>query len=236
MFLTEDRELRKSRDYNTVMSIVEGLWNNEVIQRSKGYCYSTSDMVKTLLEHEGINSRIVECTLTVLGVDPVNMQFLGYEQTTNNREVPTHVVVVTETEIPMIIDLSIGHLRKEVPYIVERANGALEKIAEIKYEKSTWVYKMRDQQLFPKYHQESIVNRMALDKQVNRQLYYLKIGLWVALVVGVLNFSRGLYDLYQTHFDPNTSREVIAERINTLEEINRRQSERQKQLLEGYNK
>lgn len=225
--LTKDHELLKTKDYSKVIEIVKKLWASEVILRGAGYCFSVSDMVRTLLLHEGISSKIVECQLTVINSSPPNYIMLGYEVSVKNKEVPTHVVCVTETEIPMIIDLSIGYiLPDEVPFVVERAqpNTALKhSIAELVYGNSTWYYTQKKDQHFPKFHQDSIVERIATDRKVKRELDWLKILIAGVIIISSTNAMRGGYDFYQTYmndnnFGPqNVSREEIMQKIEKLE-------------------
>lgn len=228
--LTKDRDLLKTRDYSTVIEVVKKLWHSEVIQRSTGYCFSVSDMMRTLLLHEGIASRIVECQLTVINASPPGYVMLGYDISVKNKEVPTHVVCVTDTDVPMIIDLSIGYIMPgTVPFVVEQArpNAALShSIAELTYENSTWHYTQKKDQHFPKFHQDSIVNRIATDRQVKREIAWLKAVIVAVLVLTAGNAVRGSYDFYQKYavssnnFGPQElSTQDLIEKIQGLEQL-----------------
>jgi hypothetical protein len=226
--LTRDKELLRTKEYQTVVDVVKKMWDSEVIHRSTGYCFSVSDMVRTLLLHEGIHSKIVECQLTVINTDPPGFVMLGYDHHVKNKEVPTHVVCVTDTEIPMIIDLSIGYIQPDaVPFIVERASpnpNMKESIAEIKFDHATWHYTHKRDQYFPKFHQESIIDRIATDRKVKREIGWLKLLIGVVLAVSALSAVRGTYDFYQKYYVDNTfgpqtvSREDLLEELQKLEQ------------------
>lgn len=213
--LTEDAELRRDPEYQKVMAIVRKMWEAGVIERARGYCFSVSDMVKTLLLHEGITARIVECHLAVIRTEPPSFQFLGYDQNSRARDIDTHVVCVTDTKIPMIIDLSVGYLAADVaPFIVERASAVDDLLAEFKIKDSTWKYTIKAEQKFPEFHQQNIVQRMFMDRQVQGQLNRIKLFLVVAITVSMLNAVRGAYDFYQVYINrgndwgPDTIREL----------------------------
>jgi hypothetical protein len=234
--LTKDHELLKSKDYSKVVDIVKKLWDSEVVQRSSGYCYSISDMMRTLLLHEGIASHIVECQLTVINSSPPGFIMLGYDVSVKNKEVPTHVVCVTDTEIPMIIDLSIGYIMPDaVPFVVERAQPSSDlqtSIAELRFENSTWHYTHKKDQYFPKFHQESIVERIALDRKVKHEIRWLRLLIVLAISVSAFNAARGSYDFYQTYVNSNNnfgpediSRQDLVNKINNLEQLVRKGNE-----------
>lgn len=221
IILTKDKELLKTKDYQTVISVVKKMWDADIIQRSKGYCFSISDMVDTLLRQEGINCRVVECQLTVVNKNPPSFFALGYDHSVKNRDVPTHVICITETEIPMVIDLSIGYIRPDiVPYIVERAIQKDQKtIAEITIEDSTWIYTMKDTQYYPKFHQQNIVQRIKTDRKFQKEISWLKFLIGVSLVLVSLNAIRGGFDFYKTYIHSDVSRGTVIERLDQLEQM-----------------
>jgi hypothetical protein len=228
MPMTLDQELFKNKDYQTVMMVVKKLWDSEIIERSKGFCFSVSDMVDTLLKQEGITCRVVECQLTVINRDPPGFYALGYDHSVKNKEVPTHVVCITETDIPMIIDLSIGYIRPDiVPFVVGRATNPDPKvIAKIDIVDSTWIYTMKDTQYYPKFHQQNIVERIQTDRIVKKEISWLKTLVIVAILFAATNSMRGGYDFYQTYlneennFGPQqVSREELSSQIQRLEQL-----------------
>jgi hypothetical protein len=224
--LTDDLELREDPSYKRVIEIVKELWDTDVIARAAGYCFSISDMVSTLMRHSGIESEIVECQLMVKRVDPPVMIALGYDHRRDSpQQITTHVVVITKTEIPMIIDLSIGNLQPDqVRLIVERANGKNGTIATLDLGKTTWIYTAKKDQKFPHFYQQSIVDRIQTDQRVKREINWLKILIIVAISISSLNAVRGGYDFYQTYLDDGNSwgparLKQLTEQVQRLEEL-----------------
>lgn len=222
--LTKDKALLKSKDYHKIAEILKKLHENGTVERAQGYCYSIADMMKSLLSLEGISSKIIECQLTVTCFDPPSMKFYGFDQKTKNNDIDTHVVVITETEIPMLIDISISHLYPaKVSSIIERANGVGNQLADLELNGTRWVYQTKSVQRFPQYHQTSILERIQTDKKVQRELKLLKVGLLLTIIFASLNFGRGAVDFYQTYFQagnywgPDYNKKVI-NRIEKLEE------------------
>lgn len=202
---SQDLKLWRDPDYNRIRDIVEHLWQTGVIDRSRGYCFSLADMVYTLLKHEGIGSEIVECQLTVIRRDPrPSLTFLGYDlQKERENSVDTHVVVVTHTKVPMIIDLSIGHLHPDITRaIVEPIKAEPEYLCQLSIKGSDWIYRRKSMPKFPEYHQQSIIERIEKDRWVEQQLKWIKIALTAIICITVINSTRGFYDFYQIHY-PN---------------------------------
>lgn len=205
--LTEDTELLADPEYRKVMTIVEQLWSIDVIERAAGYCYSISDMVRTLLINEGIDCTVVECQLVMVRRSPPMMLTLGFDKKKETAsEVNTHVVVITKTKIPLIIDLSIGHMQPDlVPFIVERANNINDTLATVNTGPATWLYTRKKHQQFPHLHQQNIVDRITTDQKVKRDIGWLRLMITVAVLVSLFNAARGTYDFYQVYIeDQNT--------------------------------
>jgi hypothetical protein len=226
-FTTNDK-LIKDSEYIKVMDIVRKLWDMGVIDRSAGFCFSVSDMIKTLLSQEGIDSIIVECQLTVVQTDPPNLTVLGYDHIINNeREVSTHVVCITKTKIPLIIDLSIGNLYPgHIPYIVEETFDGEEKNVLSKFQigNTIWTYTVKKDQKFPQFHQQSIIDRIATDRKIKKEINWLKMLVIVAVVISTINAVRGFYDFYQKYVNDSAMIGVsgfhdINERLIELEKI-----------------
>lgn len=227
-FTSKDQELVETRDYQIVIALVRELWSGGIIPRGSGYCLSMSDMIQTLLKQQGIDSHLEECKLTILGIDPPNFKIIGqtglYKPDRRPEDVDTHVVCVTDTKIPMIIDLSVYSFREEVPYVVERLNGRPGFLAELDFTQSRWVYQLKDRQRLVDQHQTSILNRIQTDQRVRRQITWLQWAVIAVMIIAGLNALRGAYDFYTTYIDednywgPAHIRQLI-EKVDRLEEL-----------------
>lgn len=206
-FYTADKGLRETSEYQIVHQVLTQLWEGGVIQRGFGYCMSMSDMVKVLLEKRGIKSSIVECKATIMSLDHPQLSILGHDGLQGRRADPrsldTHLVVVTETTIPMLIDTAVIGIRPDIPWILEAVYQGpdTEKLGDYDFGTSTWVYERKQHSRLPELHQRSITERMILDDRVNKDLKWLKILLAVAMVITLLNAVRGAYDYYQVYID-----------------------------------
>ncbi len=194
--------------FKCIKSVVDGIKNSRMLEAGSGYCLSMSDIALKLLHKERIKSRLVECNLMVTLKNPPGMFLMGYPGFNQNnyssdKMMQTHIVCITETEIPILIDLSISHIDKEIPYICAPIirNFDHTNLAEYDFETSTWTYtEKRDVDVeLPKLHQKSILDRIKKDNEIQKQIGFIQKIVIVALTVSSLNFARGLYDFYQTY-------------------------------------
>jgi hypothetical protein len=198
--------------FKIIKSVVDNLKVSGMLEAGSGYCLSMSDIVLKLLYKEGIKSRLVECNLMVILKNPPGMFLMGYPGFNQNnysaeKMMQTHIVCVTETEIPILIDLSISHIDKEIPYICAPILKNFEhtNLAEYDFETSTWTYtEKKDTDIeLPKLHQKSILDRIKADNQIQKQISFVQRLIILALSVSSLNLIRGGYDFYQTYINPH---------------------------------
>lgn len=204
--------------FKTIKMVVDNLYNSGMIESGSGYCLSMSDIVLKLLHKEGIKSKIIECNLMVTLKNPPGLYLMGYPGFTPNnydseKMMQTHIVCVTETEVPILIDLSVSHIDKNIPYICAPILKSYEhtNLSEYDFETSTWTYTEREDTNIelPKLHQRSILDRIKTDQKVSKEINFIKILLVILFIVSSSNFIRGSYDFYQKYvnktngFGPN---------------------------------
>jgi hypothetical protein len=195
--------------YNTIMGIISGFNSTGMISKSRGYCLGVSDLMQKTLFYHGVKSKLVECKLSVMFKNVPEMIIIGHndsgiELTSGVDEMSTHVVVITETEIPYLIDLSIGNIDKEIPYIVKplnNPNNVIPCISEFEFDNSTWTYHEKQNKLLPKLHETSILNRIKTDNQIKKDIVTFKIFLIILSTITGLNFLRGIYDFSQKYIN-----------------------------------
>lgn len=225
---TLDNQLRLTDDYQTVMGVIKHLMDTNTLMYGQGYCLSMCDILYTLLKQKGIKSRLVECKLTVTSYNPPFLHIVGAEDERNrgHGNLDTHVVLITDTEIPMIIDASIGNIAGgSQQYIVERVNGCdVETIAEHVIEGVTWLYTLKVNHRIPRVHEQSIIERMGTDRTIFKNLHWLKILVAVAIAISTFNAVRGAWDFYQVYIDdtnywgPNHMRQLV-DKVDQLEQL-----------------
>lgn len=203
-FFTKDKELLKNKDYITVMQLIKHLWESGVIVRGSGFCFSMSDMVKKLLKIEGISCKLVECDLMICNKKRPSLSLIGldHHMDSSYESINSHVVCVTETEIPMIIDLSVFHFRdlSEKCFICERlSDGNGSTLAYLDLDGITWEYNIKENQTLPELHQQSILDRIKTDIKIFDKIHYINKILIFLFILTSLNFVRGVYDFTQKY-------------------------------------
>ena len=198
MYTSQDSDLVQSQDYIVINRIVTSLNERGIVNRGSGYCLGMSDMIKVLLAENDIDSYITECKLTVFGEDPAkNFLLIGHEGNSENSLIDTHVVCITKTVIPMLIDLSIAFVSPKIPYIVERLNGTrTNEIARYYFKDTAWVYQVREHQRLPKEHQISMLDRISTDVNVRNDIQILKKMVYIAITLGIIDLLANLINFF----------------------------------------
>jgi hypothetical protein len=215
--------LEQTDYYKKIKNVVNELYLSGLVETGSGYCLSMSDIVHKLLHKEGIESTLVECNLMVIVKNPPGLYLMGYKGFHENtydstKKMENHIVCVTKTEIPILIDLSISHIDKNVFFIcspilnVETHTN----LAEFEFESSTWTYTERLNSELPRLHQKSIINRIKEDQRITKEIKFIKLIIISLFAISSANFVRGVYDFYQKYvndsngFGPNKT-EMIRE-------------------------
>ena len=219
------QEFANNPDYNKILDLVESLDRGNVIARGAGYCISMSDMTQTLLKQQAnIDSTITECKLTVVNDNPPIIKLIGHDGLSKGgpEDYDTHVVCVTDTHPPFLIDLSVSNIAQGLRYIVEPLNGNGKILAQYSYGNCRWIYETRETIKLPKLYQHSIIERWNSDRKLFKETRVLKVLIIVALTISTLNAIRGLYDSYQVYVnDSNSWGPQAIENINSkIENIN----------------
>jgi len=191
-----DQKVTQDTDFPKIKQVIDSLWESGIIQRGSGYCLGMSDIIQKLLESKGVKSRIVECKLIVLKKNPPGIHLIGqngiYSEGNLDRnqvKVDTHVVVITDTRIPMLIDTSIGHVSEKIPYVCGEVNGKENVLAEYKFDDSEWVYLKKPVEVLPELHQKSLLERIKTDVNVANTLQFLKYIVIALICMSLINFT-----------------------------------------------
>ncbi|WJZ48036.1 hypothetical protein [Synechococcus phage DSL-LC03] len=192
--------------YRKIKHLIETVEITGTLYRSSGHCIGISDMIKKLLEDYGIKSKLIECNLSIIQPDSISL--IGYQDGIDlnpKSEVATHVVCVTETPVPLLIDLSISDISKTINYIVHPLHEKFiehdKNIVTIKFDNNTWSYNQRQQNILIDLHEKSIIDRINKDIQVDLKLDKLTKIIICTTVLVSLNLLRGTYDFYQKYIN-----------------------------------
>jgi hypothetical protein len=221
-WISTDKLLLEDPEYLKIISLIHHLWSSGLVQRGTGHCYSMSDIIQKLLKHYGIDCYLEECSLMILKKNPPEIHLVGYQQESSDvindkiSEVQTHVVCVSKTKYPLLIDLSISDYIEGVPFICERIGNTNSKllldkneICNLEYENAFFKYSKQISVQVPSLHQQSIVERIKTDKKIFNSIKRINVIVSFLIIISSLNFVRGVYDHYQKYivkdngFGPN---------------------------------
>lgn len=192
--------------YKKITNLIKTIETTGTLYRSSGHCIGVSDMVKKLLEDYGIKSKLVECNLAV--IQPKSVNLVGYKMGSDvnpEKEVPTHVVCVTETPVPFLIDLSVFGFDETIDYVLyplhEKFIDHAKNVVTIKFDKHTWCYNERKQNVLIDLHEKSIIDRINRDILVDLKIDKLTKFIIFTTTLVSLNLLRGTFDFYQKYIN-----------------------------------
>ena len=187
--ITTSDELKQTQDYRKVKDIINRLIESGVTKMGEGYCISVSDIIYNLLVQNGIKCHLAEVKLSMVDQETQFSDMIGFETVftqNSHKKVSTHVVVVTDTEIPMLIDGSIAHkLPKNMQAIIEKAdNYGSKTMCNFNFGNRGFLYQEKIDGIgIPQLHQISILDRIGTDKRIFDTLSHLRILNYIGIVL-----------------------------------------------------
>jgi hypothetical protein len=186
--ITANPLFEQDPEYIKVCNVIQRLIETGIVARGEGHCISMSSMLHALLLQNGITSHMVECQVVISHNESKRLVFIGFDSTASENTVDSHVVLITATKIPMIIDVSIGHkLPKHYQVVIDVAGKDKNTLANVQHNDVTLTYEEKQKNNIPLIHQRSIVDRIATDTKIFEQMRVLKITNYVGL--GISCFS-----------------------------------------------
>ena len=201
--LTSDDNIKNIKEYPIIMNVLSEIIESGFPYIANNYCISSTNILHTALKHQGINSKIVECQLTLTYTDttPPKIVLVGYDDMKHENEIDTHVVLITETSTPIIIDSSIQfRLTNDKAILLDSVKNNL--VNQLSNHLGTYyyhdehiiaTYEQKTNQKVPMLHQNSIIDRINTDKKIFDNIEYLKklnyigIALSIFAVIAVIN-------------------------------------------------
>ena len=173
--------ISKQPYYIKIVEVIERLTQAGLLTRMQGNCVSSSDLVQNLLHQVGISSRIVEVQLTVTKQRGVNQMpdhlFIGYDNLSFNGQVDTHTVVITDTEQPLLLDLSIAHiLEGQQRYVIHRLSNNADYLADLTMDTVQLTYQYKKNLKLPHIHQKNLLARILEEQTAKDTMRWLKWG------------------------------------------------------------
>lgn len=191
---SSDDPMFMSPEYAKIMEAIQSLTQNGVAKNFAGNCIAACDILQSLLNSVGIKSKIVEVQLSMIrNVDgATDYVFVGYDSVSFEGQVDTHVVLITETKVPILIDLSLAYyLPADKPYIIKTLGAPKnnQTVLEHTIENIQLTYKYKSNLKLPQLHQKSLVERILQQSQMEENIKFLKNLVMIAVGISVINFS-----------------------------------------------
>jgi hypothetical protein len=177
--ITTNNDITQSAHYKIVERSVNRIIDSGAIHLSARQCISASDMMYISLLHQGIKSHLVECELTVTypNQDLTQVAYIGFDKETSRMGgLDTHIVCITDTDPPMLIDTSISYLLPVgILAIIAGVEKGLNRIISTSITDVVCLtYREKLTQQVPIAHQTSILNRIETDRVVRTDINLLK--------------------------------------------------------------
>ena len=194
MGFTHDSSIESLKEYKVIEQIIRSMKTSGVLDRLQHNCVGASEMLASLLLHEGIESKLVECYASIKDnrQTPPAYTFIGYDGLLEKEQIDIHMVVVTKTKTPLLIDLSIPYaLSQNTPYVIgkliEQEDSRV--LAEFTFDNIDIRYNLKKNIKLPALHQKSILQRIKDEESIKEKLKMLQI--FVAVIAGfaLINFT-----------------------------------------------
>jgi hypothetical protein len=175
--------------------IIHRLDDDGILDNLTGNCVLAADIFQSLLNSEGLQTRIVECELMITRLDPEtgmkNVRLVGYNVTPDNSQVATHVVLVTQADPPVLIDASIGEyigFSKHVVASVLTKEADPDIFCRTKVGNGELIYKIKKNIKLPNFHQRDLIARLQQEVDTNKRVDRTQRWVYWAVVITAINF------------------------------------------------
>lgn len=196
---------KHTKDFDKIIKLFDHLHFSSILHMSSGYCVGSCEVIRLALHNIGIKSNMVEVTLLLQNKH--TDYYIGVEKEITNGQVDSHVVLITDTDPPYLIDPSIKFgLEQDKSFIIieidKNKNFRNDEPFTVKFnDELSTTYILKTRQKIPLSVQQSILHRIDTDKKLFDKINFLKKVIFAALLISVLNSIRGAYDYYQVYID-----------------------------------
>ena len=186
---------KPEKTLDTIIHVVKELSENQILQKLPGNCILAADLVQNMLYSHKINSRVVEVQVVFTRSGDGGKKLthlLGYDNkfVASPNQHDTHVVVITETDPPYLVDASIGHIVDNLETVIvhEMSKSTDDIIAETVVNGCNIVYRLKKNIKLPFFHQRDMVEKLKQYVKIQKNLDFLKMIAISAVAMGVINF------------------------------------------------
>lgn len=199
---TEPEEIHSTIDsintlheYRVVNIVLTALDGNGLLERLAGNCITAADIIQSLLDAEGVKSRIVECNLVITQHTEglTNLALIGYNSVNGivpaKSQIDTHAVVLVDCKIPFIVDASIGHNVGNPKFVVlaQLSNRDPDVIAELQYGDVNFVYRVKKNIRLTTLHQKTLLERIKTEEATRTKVDLVDYLVRIAIGLGLIN-------------------------------------------------
>lgn len=177
-----------------ICKVLDKISDSNVLDRLKGNCISGSDMIQNMLHYYDIDSKTMECQVFVAReTSKVPFLFIGFNNlapNTTSNLVDTHVVVVTETSPPILIDAALGHVLPADNQIVLQPVDSIDstKFGEYRLGDATISYFEKKNIKLPSIHQKNLIERLRADQETSAKLTFMQKAVIMLGCFSLVNF------------------------------------------------
>lgn len=186
---------REDPEYQQCLDCLEQLLETGALAHAQGNCLAISEMLQNLLSARGIQSQLIEVKLMHTWENQGRHLFnlVGYDGSDFTRQqgiMDTHIVVVTKTRHPLIIDASVPHCCPPGRFwIIEPLRAGLDDVLlEFELPGNRYRYTSKPLPRLPQIRQQSILDRINRDLGVDRTLRLFRWMLVLLSALTLLNF------------------------------------------------
>jgi hypothetical protein len=184
--------------------VISELDADGLILTGQGYCFAMAEIAQTKLAEAGIQSRLVECQLTMIQKSPPALRLVGHGVMATapgqNNQFDTHMVCVTETTPAYLIDLSLG--KQLIFPAAEQPSGQIADNIDPSGNLRL-IYRQKETPSFPPILNQNIVSRIKSDLEMRASVRWLKILVTALLAISTFNAARGLFEAYEVWGHPD---------------------------------
>ena len=193
--------IKNMPEKDKIVQMLERLSASGIVDRFKGNCISASDIIQNMLSFYGVNSKIIECQVFVVkdNNEIKDFRFIGFNDIGfSQNTVDTHVVVVTETNPPVLIDGSLGHLLPNNEHLMLRELDSKDPtcIGTFNIGDVTLTYQNKKNLKLPNLHQKTLVERLKSDGAVATKITFLTRAVIALGAFSLVNFTLNCIQIF----------------------------------------
>ena len=188
-----DEKFSKHPNVKNIIACLDRLCASNTIERLPGNCISACDIIQNMLTFYDIESKIIECQAMVIkeNHELKDFCFVGFSNVDATAgTVDSHVVVVTKTDPPVLIDASIGHLLPKDNQILVKVLDNLDPtiIGHFQINDLDITYHHKKHIRLPSLHQKTLIDRFKDEQDIKTKYNAVTKILYALAFLAAYNF------------------------------------------------